>query len=171
MLWEHENNWIYAAFHPSGNRVIFYSHSESLLVVNIEDLDNITFVQRRLSYRVARLALHPNTNTYIIDTNKGVITLSGDTFEEKYTLPHKNCLAMQLTPNGTHILLILLTQMVVLWDIALGGPVAEMSLPVDLESAVSWTAEISWNCRVIQLHAHIQGAWVAHFLQLKSMYY
>ena len=45
LIWEHPGEWYDVAFHPLGNRIIFYG-GDSLLDVNIEDVGIITATKR-----------------------------------------------------------------------------------------------------------------------------
>lgn len=164
LIWEYPGYWCHVAFHPLGNRIVFYSSGSYLpLDVNIEDLGNITATKLEFN-GVHSLVFDPCGNMCVARTFEGAKILSADTFEEKSSLPYDDCSAMQITPNEKYILLLLESKKVVLWDIAAEEAVEELSL----DAGEFYTGEISWNCRVLHLWNYGDDEQIIH---LASTYY
>jgi hypothetical protein len=72
-------------------------------------------------------------------------------FEETGTLPFVGIAAMQYIPDGKYILFVLLSTKFVLWDIAAGTVVKELT-PI-LERHQINSAYISKNCRAVTYYA------------------
>ena len=51
LICEYPGVWLHVAFHPFGNRVVFYSGHDLLLDVKIGDLGNVTVIKRQFNYQ------------------------------------------------------------------------------------------------------------------------
>ena len=162
LIWEYPGYWDSVAFHPLGKKMVFYNEY-SLLDVNNEDSENIMTTQHQISHYVYDLIFCPSGNVYVARTKGGVRFLRADTFEEKSSFSYNDCTAMQITPNGKYILLILKSKEVVLWDIVAERAVEELSLRVH----GFFFKEISRNCRVLRAS---KGNY-EQFFHLMSTYY
>jgi WD40 repeat protein len=165
LLWECSGFWCHGtAFHSLGHR-FFYFDGCDVCDVNIEDTGNCVDIWRKLDNSFYRVAFNPSGSTFVARTEQGVKTFIADSFEEQASLPFSSCMAMQYTPDGEYIVLVLETKRVVLWDVARGRAAEDLLL--DLDCTTVWNVEISKNCRVIQL----RSGGKSYLVRLNSMYY
>jgi WD40 repeat protein len=142
-----------------GHRLFLFG-SNSVVDVNIEDLENVTATKRNLDYAVYKADFDPSGNTFAALTWGHVKIVNAKTLEEKSSLPYEYVRGMRFTPDGNYLLLVLTSKMVVLWDVAAGYAVEEMVLDLDVESV--WCDEISKSCRVLSLHHHYSTYFTVH---------
>jgi hypothetical protein len=145
LIWEYRGHWSSAGFHPIGHRLDLFCGSS----VTSVDLERGIATYHRLNYEAYNTVFDPSGNTFATDTDRSVKILNANTFEEITSLPYSSCKSLQYTPDGNHLVLVLESKKVVVWDVAAGKVFKKVTL--DLEFDYIRSAEISKNCLVLLL--------------------
>jgi WD40 repeat protein len=149
LVWEYSGDkYSSVAFHPSEHRVFFFN-GLSVDDVNVEDLGNITVTKRSLDFDVKALVFDPSGITCAAETYYDVTILSADTFKLTTSLPYEEVRAMRFTPDGKHILLVVESKTLVLWDIAANAIIQQLT--INIPQTDVWHARISNDCRVVHV--------------------
>lgn len=149
LIWEYAGVGLSVAFRPLGYRVVFFG-GRSVIDVNLEDLANISAIERKIDNWAFRLVFGRSGTTCAALTDQGAKILNAETFEERTSLPYDDVKALRYTPSGNCVLLVLQSKRVVLWDIAANAVVEELTLNLDFEIL---DAQVSESCDVLRLHS------------------
>jgi WD40 repeat protein len=162
LVWQYSGYMSFSvAFHPLGRRVVFFDSAYLAIDVNAEDHGDITATERNLGLLVSRPVFDPSGNTCAVGTPEDVLILSADSFEETDLLPYRYVDAMRFTPDSKHILLVLESKMLVLWDIAASAVVQQFT--IDIPEFYVWSAHISNDCRVVRVS---DSKYTSHIIHL-----
>jgi WD40 repeat protein len=150
VLWEQAGNWSYSvAFYPVGHEVVFcFRHL--IHVVRVDSPGNYGVGVNGLDFEVDRLVFGPSRSKCATWTLHDAKLLDGHTLEESTSLPYHGVRAMQFTPDGKFVLLVLQSKKIVLWDIAASAVVRELTVDPPIPGLES--VRISTDCRVIHLY-------------------
>jgi WD40 repeat protein len=164
LVWKHLGLWhSFAVFHPSGNRIFFngISSSNSIVIdVNAQDLGNITTAECSLDLSVNDLVFDSSGTICVARMGEDVKIHNAYSLEETASLPCRNVKAMRFTPDGDHILLVLESKTLVLWDIAANAIVQELTLDLPISSGIRF-ARISNDCGIVHVYNY-SGNHVVH---------